>query len=203
MAGFALKPSRNIATRPATLSGMSNECFIAARVSHEMKAQLRSLAHEQQQSESAVIKNLLDSLVGGAVALRAHTITEPAVPRGARFYVRLQPEDQRLLRERAAARSLAPATYLAMLSRAHLRELSPLPREELAALKTVVGQLSAFGRNLNLLVRALNQGAKPPDSLMGSVQTMLRICQALHDHVKHLVKVNAVSWRTGNGSPNS
>ena len=182
---------------------MSNDYFIAARVSHEMKAQLRSLAHEQQQSESAVIKNLLDSLLGSADASRTFTIAEPAVPRGARFYVRLVVEDQLLLRERAAARSLAPATYLAMLSRAQLRELSPLPREELAALKTVVGQLSAVGRNLNALVRALNQGAKPPDSLMGSVQTMLRICQALHDHVKHLVKVNAVSWRTGNDSPNT
>ena len=182
---------------------MSNDCFIAARVSHEMKAQLRSLAHEQQQSESAVIKNLLDSLLGSADASRTFTIAEPAVPRGARFYVRLVVEDQLLLRERAAARRLAPATYLAMLSRAHLRELSPLPREELAALKTVVGQLSAFGRNLNMLVRALNQGAKPPDSLMGYVQTMLRICQALHDHVKHLVKVTAMSWRTGDGGPNA
>ena len=192
-----------MATRTSTLSGMSNDFFIAARVSHEMKAQLRSLANEQQQSESAIIKTLLDSLVGSAVASRTFTIAEPAVPRGARLYVRLLPEDQRLLRERAAARSLAPATYIAMLTRAHLRELSPLPCEELAALKNAIAQLSAVGRNLNALVRALHQGAKPPESLLGHAQAMLRICEALRDHVKHLIKVNAVSWRTGNGSPNA
>ena len=148
LAGFAWKPCWKIATRPTTISGMSNDYFIAARVSHEMKAQLRSLAHEQQQSESAVIKNLLDSLLGSADASRTFTIAEPAVPRGARFYVRLVVEDQLLLLARAAARRLAPATYLAMLSRAHLRELPPLPREELAALKTVVGQFTSSGAKL-------------------------------------------------------
>ena len=167
-----------------------------------MKARLRSLAYEQRQSESADIKTLLDSLVGGAVSSSANTVAEPATPRGARLYVRLVPEDQRLLRERAAARSLAPATYVAMLLRSHLRELSPLPREELAALKTVVAQLSAFGRNLNMLVCALNQGAKPPESLMAQTQAMLHICEALRDHVKSVVKVNAMSWRTGDGGPN-
>lgn len=183
---------------------MAEACFIAARVSSEMKAQLRSLAQGQQQSESAVIKSLLDSLMGGASASRALKIAEPSIiPRGARLYIRLAPEDRRLLQERTAARHLAPATYVAMLVRAHLRELSPLPRDELAALKDVVAQLSAFGRNLNALVRALNQGGKPPDSMVVQLHAMLRLCEGLRDHVKALVKANAMSWRTGNGEPNA
>jgi len=180
---------------------MSEDCFIAARVSGETKAQLRSLAQLQQQTESAIIKSLLDSLVGGSSGSQALRVAEPAVSRGARLYVRLMPEDRRLLQERAAARHLAPATYLAMLARAHLRDLSPLPRDELTALKDVVAQLSGFGRYINALVRAVNQGAKPPDTLIVQLQAMLRLCEALRSHVKTVVKANAISWRTGSDQP--
>ncbi len=182
---------------------MTSDSFIAARVSSDTKARLRSLAQEQQQSESAIIKSLLDSLMGDAGRSRALTIAEPAASRGARLYIRLVPEDRRLLQERAAARQMAPATYVAMLVRAHLRELSPLPRDELAALRDVVAKLSAFGRYLHALVRAVNQGPNPPDSMNAQFHAMLRICKALHDHVKAVVKANAMSWRTGHGEPNA
>jgi hypothetical protein len=90
-----------------------------------------------------------------------------------------------------------------MLARAHLRELSPLSRDELAALKDAVAQLSAFGRHLNALVRAVNQGAKPPDSMIVQLHAMLRLGEGLRDHVKAVVKANAMSWRTGHGEPNA
>lgn len=182
---------------------MTADSFIAARVSSHTKARLRSLAQAQQQSESAIIKSLLDSLLEEAGRSRVLTIAEPVAPRGARLYIRLVPEDRRLLQERAVARQMAPATYVAMLVRAHLRELSPLPRDELAALKDVVAKLGAFGRYLDALVRTANHGAIPPDSMNASFHGMLRICKALHDHVKAVVKANAMSWRTGHGEPNA
>src|SRR2546430_13347000 len=37
---------------------------------------------------------------------------------------------------------------------------SPLPKDELAALKHAVGELGAVGRNLNQIARAVNQGAR-------------------------------------------
>ena len=180
---------------------MTEDCFIAARVSSETKTLLRSLAQAQQQTESAIIKGLIDSLVDVVGASRALRVAEPSVPRGARLYIRLMPEDRRILQERSAARHLAPATYVAMLARAHLRDLSPLPRDELAALKDVVAQLSAFGRYVNALVCAVNQGSKPPDTLIVQLHAMLRLCEGLRDHTKSVVKANAMSWRTGNGEP--
>ncbi len=55
--------------------------------------------------------------------------------RASRFSIRLRPDDQILLRERALARGMPAATYISVLTRAHLRSLSPLPKEELVALK--------------------------------------------------------------------
>jgi predicted DNA binding CopG/RHH family protein len=76
----------------------------------------------------ALLRQLLD------VVLRTANLDEPptmAVPhkvnRDARLNVRLEPEDWRLLRERARARGIASATYLSYLARSHLRGAAPLP----------------------------------------------------------------------------
>jgi len=65
----------------------------------------------------------------------------------ARLMIRLRPDDQILLRDRAAARGMPAATYVSVLTRAHLRSLAPLPAEELLALKRTLGELGSIGRN--------------------------------------------------------
>jgi hypothetical protein len=72
--------------------------------------------------------------------------------------IRLRSDDQILLRDRAAARGMAPATYVSVLTRAHLRLHAPLPKEELLALKRAIGELGSIGRNLNQIAHAANQG---------------------------------------------
>jgi hypothetical protein len=74
-------------------------------------------------------------------------------PRTGRLMIRLRADDQILLRERAVARAMAPATYVSVLTRAHLRSLAPLPKEELLALKRTVAELGTIGRNLNQIAR--------------------------------------------------
>jgi hypothetical protein len=61
--------------------------------------------------------------------------------RDTRLYVRIRTDDQRLLKERAAARSMAPATYVSVLVRAHLHDIAPLPKDELLAFKRSVAEL--------------------------------------------------------------
>jgi hypothetical protein len=55
--------------------------------------------------------------------------------------IRLRADDQILLRERAVARAMALATYVSVLTQAHMRSLAPLPEEELLALKRTVAEL--------------------------------------------------------------
>ena len=71
--------------------------------------------------------------------------------------IRLRPDDQILLGGRAAARGMAPATYVSVLARSHLRSLAPLPKDELPALKRTVGELGNIGRNLNQIAHAAKQ----------------------------------------------
>jgi hypothetical protein len=117
--------------------------------------------------------------------------------RAARLYVRVRREDRLLLHERATARGMASATYLSVLLRSRLRALTPLPKDELAALKRAVGELGAVGRNLNQIARAANQGARVPGLGRDEFRAILKICEALRDHTKNLIKANTASWASG------
>jgi hypothetical protein len=92
---------------------------------------------------------------------------------------------------------MAPATYLSVLTRAHLRSLAPLPKEELQALKRSVSELGSMGRNLNQIARAANQGDRVAGPGREELRAMLRICEALRDHVKGLIAANLKSWERG------
>jgi hypothetical protein len=120
-----------------------------------------------------------------------------------RLNVRLRSEDRLLLNERSAARGMASATYVSVLVRSHLRSLAPLPEEELVALKRAVGELGAVGRNLNQIARAANEGTRVAGSGREEFRAILKICEALRDHTKGLIKANNASWMSGHAEPES
>jgi hypothetical protein len=172
--------------------------FIAARVSPETKARLRELADRQHLSESRLLRRLVELLLPTAAVVPIMTASPGTeAPRTARLMIRLRADDQILLRERAAARGMAPATYVSVLTRAHLRSLAPLPREELLGLKRAVAELGIIGRNLNQIARAANQGELVTSPGRDDLKAMLRICEALRDHVKGLLAANLKSWEHG------
>jgi hypothetical protein len=177
---------------------MAAEAFIHLRVTQETKSQLRALAQRENQSESALLKQLLGVVLRGvgdeAPAERERDESEN---RRARLSIRLQANDHLLLRERALARSIPAATYVSVLVRAHLRALSPLPKDELLALKQSIAELTSIGRNINQIARVANEGGRLPGSVREEFRAMLKICEALRDNTKALLKANVASWRIG------
>jgi predicted DNA binding CopG/RHH family protein len=177
---------------------MTAEAFVQCRVTPEVKTLLRVLAEREQITESALVRQLLEvvlrrSAIEGFPKLEALEKES----RDARLTVRLAPEDRMLLCERATARGMRSATYVSVLVRAHLRNLTPLPNEELTALKRSVAELGAIGRNLNQIARAANHGGKPNGPGRGDLQAMLKVAEALRDHVKALIRANQSSWEHG------
>src|SRR4051812_11144054 len=115
---------------------MAANPLIAFRASPEIKAALHSLAQQRNLSDSAFLQRLVELVVQNSGITSAQPVApvEP-VARGARLYVRLRSEDHILLRERAASRGMATATYGSMVLRAHLRGVAPLPEREFSELK--------------------------------------------------------------------
>ncbi len=177
--------------------------LIAARVTPDTKARFRSLADRQQLTESVLLKRLI-TLTIQSVSVDGGEAPKPCRRRvaGGRVYIRLRAEDQLLLQERAGARQMAAATYAGILIRAHLRSLPPLPRHELLELKRSVAELGAIGRNINQIARAANQGGRVAAPGRDDLQSILRVCEGLRDHVKALIKANTRSWESGHAKAN-
>lgn len=188
--------------------------FVKARLPLDLKQRVKALAAHQLLSESAWLKRLVVREVLATDAARAvspgsvsssgkdrgdHRPRERVPSRSGRVYVRMRGDDRLLLEARAEARGMRPATYVSVLTRCHLRQLAPLPKDELLALKRSVGELAAIGRNINQIARAANEGGRLPGSVRDEFRAMLKVCEALRDNTKGLLKVNLTSWESGCG----
>jgi predicted DNA binding CopG/RHH family protein len=167
-------------------------------VTPEIKTLLRVLAKREQITESALVRQLLEVMLRMSAKEVFPKLDAPEkVSRDARLSVRLAPEDRILLSDRATIRGLPSATYVSVLVRSHLRNLTPLPKEELLALKRSVAELGAIGRNLNQIARAADRGANPVGPAREDLKAMLRVAEGLRDHVKALLRANQISWEQG------
>jgi hypothetical protein len=182
--------------------------FLKTRVPPDIKQRVQQAASQQLITESIWLKRLVNQALSESANAETDEIgsagsVESSGARDSRLYVRLRREDRLLLRERAAARGMAPATYVSILVRSHLRILTPLPKEELLALKRSVAELGVIGRNLNQLARPTNQGGRPSGPEREDVRAMLKVAEALRDHVKALLMANQSSWHEGHASDGS
>lgn len=198
---------------------MRDAQFIKARVSSEMKERVHALAEQQLITESVWLKRLVtaalrepvpDEIFASRAAQAVRVTHRNGVLEGdgddapgTRVCIRLRSDDRLLLRERAIARGMPSATYVSVLVRAHLRTLSPLPKDELVALKRSVAELGAVGRNLNQLARAANSGDRVVGPGREDLRAMLKVCEALRDHVKGLIKANVNAWDVGHAESES
>jgi hypothetical protein len=177
---------------------MANRRYLKIRVPAETKARIAALSKSKLLNESIWVRQAIDAALrqsevgdGTVVSLRSHKL------RNQRVSLRLQHDDRLLLVERAAARGMQPATYASVLMRAHLRDLAPLPAAELRGLTRSVAELSAIGRNLNQIAQAINRSEEVHLPGRQEVFAMLKICEALRDFTKDLIKANNQSWKVG------
>lgn len=177
---------------------MSDHALIACRVTLETKSRVRCLAARQGITESTLVKRLLDVVLQTSGLDEGPTLAPPdKVSRQGRLYVRMEPQDLRLLKERSKARGMASATYASVLLRSHLRGGAPLPKAEYVALMQSIEGLAAVGRNLNQIARASNQGTRPALPGRQEVAVMLKIAVALRNHFRALLDANQRSWEDG------
>jgi Bacterial mobilisation protein (MobC) len=185
--------------------------FLKARVSPEIKLRTKAVADRELMSEATWLKRLVLREIlacdaaqdSEAEPARAIGIRHPGrgergtAGNGKPMLVRLRNEDRLLLDARAEARGMRSATYASVLLRSHMRHLTPLPKDELLALKRSISLLAAIGRNINQIAKAANNGGRVVESSGGEFRAMLKICVALRDNTKALLKANEASWQAG------
>jgi hypothetical protein len=180
------------------MSGQRSGKFVGAWVSPAAKEKFRALAADNGLTQSALLQRLIDRATEPFQMPTDHVAHEVGSrARSDRLYVRLYPDDRRLLAERAGARGMPSATYLAVLARAHLRRIPPLPEAERQAFERCVAELSAIGRNLNQVARRANQDGVVSSLSRADLALFLKTCTMAVTHFKDTLKTNKQSWEVG------
>jgi hypothetical protein len=141
---------------------MDNTGELKTHVTEQTKRAVQTLASRQGFTEAAWLRRLVDGALVAAGPIPSDRESQPASRhrRPMRLTIQVRLDDHELLKARARARYLPPATYVSFFLRAHLRSLAPLPTEELTAVKRAVAELGAIGRNINQIARIAHQSGR-------------------------------------------
>ena len=171
--------------------------WLSTTVSPATKQRVQDAAKSQHLAEAAWLRQVIQSRLEQSTGAARFAVVADESDLGRRISVRLLPGDRLLLRERATARGTAPATYVSILIRSHLRELTPLPKDELRVFREQVRELRTIGRNLNQIARALNRGEIEDASVREDLRSFVKLATAMRESTKALLIANSKSWEAG------
>ena len=176
---------------------MKNDIWIGTRVPADTKRRVQEAARQRFLTDSIWLRQVIEESLKGVETAPGLVCTPDREPGGRKVTFRLLPGDAMLLRERATARRTASATYVSILVRSHLRQLSPLPKDELRAFREQVRELRAIGRNLNQIARALNRGEVKDASVREDLRMFIKVATAMREATRALLKANTKAWEVG------
>lgn len=176
------------------MASTSRHPLIATRSSPERKARFEALAAGFGKSVSALLDQLIDTVLEENPVVATAEEEGGATPR---VSLRLRAGDRELLNAKAAERGMKAASYAVMLLHAHVRGRAPVPIAELNQLKVAVGELSAVGRNLNQVAKAANAGQVAGKVVEQMLPVVQRQVAEVREYVAALVRVNLQSWEAG------
>jgi hypothetical protein len=166
---------------------------LATWVTPATHARAQALAVSRGVSVSSLLADLLDDALDDYDPSSAAGAA-PWEARPDRVAIRLRPGDVKAIGRRATVRRMKPSTYIAALVRSHLVADPPLPSVELAVLERATAEVSAIGRNLNQIARAINSGAPVPHGTASVIGQSIETVEAVREAAKGYVRVAVASW---------
>jgi hypothetical protein len=168
---------------------MNADETLRCRIPSTLKRRIEATARSHGETASSWARAQLERAAvhaGLAEHFGAAEAGKPAA-RSDRVTIRLRPGDGARLRSRAAARCMAPSTYVAALVRRHVGASPPLPQAELQVLKQAMSQLA-------LTTGVLRSWDGEREETDIEAQTLLRELESVRAAVAALVRRNAESW---------
>ena len=170
---------------------------ITARPSAAEKIRFARLADAAGMSESALALVAIRAVLDSDCHTSQEAVTAAARESSTdRITIRLRPGDGAAIARRAAQRGMRASTYLAALTRAHLRANPPLPASELAALKQSITVLAALGRFLVETSRNPALVGTERDDFRQQLSRTRTALATLERHTHDLVRAALISWET-------
>jgi hypothetical protein len=174
---------------------MNADRFLRCRVPEQVRVRFDALAHDRGETQSSLLRRLIDQALADACESSTSRGAEQGAPdrRSDRVTVRMRPGDGHRLRLRAEARATRPATYLAMLVRAHLHADAPLPEAELIQVKQVLSEIASVARALRVESGSDANGKRFERTELE--EALVRVEQA-RGAIASLVQASVTSWES-------
>jgi hypothetical protein len=168
---------------------------ITARPTPQEKRLFATVAAQRQISESTLaliaIRALLDSKPPDLPPN-----TSASGPALDRITIRLRPGDRLAIRRRAAERCMKDSAYIAALVRGHVAANPPLTSHELAAFKTGVSVLVAFGRHLARTTREAARAGVLTRDLQQDLNRTRALVAEVERRVHEFAQAALVTWES-------
>lgn len=172
---------------------------VSTYVTPAFKQQWESYVHRHQLTAAAVLRLMMQRVVGGSGEAPE---TSRTVRASTRPHLRLREHEDAALRRTAIRLGLSRQAYIVALIRANALNAATPTREELEALRNSNRQLAAVGRNLNQLVHAVN--ANDGRGVTSAERVLPHLCEALrlqHQSTVALVRSTLQRWTSREGVP--
>lgn len=180
---------------------------IATRVPPDTKAHFAALAARHHLSASTLLAKMVDEVLKtngeislGSGAQRFPHELESDVGVADRITLRLRKGDRALAAERARARGMKTASYLALLIHNHVRDAAVPPPNELDQIKATSARLATLGRQLRMFGMPNTQPDPVAPDLGEAIARVRREVEEAREAAAAIVRRNLISWETGEGS---
>ncbi len=167
---------------------------LRARVDASIKERFQQRAAAHGLSESEQLRALVLAFLDGAPASGPVPI-DPENADLERITVRLPAFLLESAKGRAAALGMAPSRWIASLVHSNLRKEPVTTETETAALQRCTYELSAIGRNINQIARALNQAPNETERVkLDTLKVLAESIGRTRENIRALVRASRNVW---------
>lgn len=173
---------------------------LRVRVSPTTQQRIRDAARAKRITESVWLRQCIDRALteSGTEPAPADGVAEPPVG-FTRLSIRVPFSDGQLMKAIAQSRGLPTATYVSLLVRAYLHGYTPVPPEELRALRASTEHIGRITRYLTQVDAFIKQRQSLPPNIGENVETMLRLNIAVGHWLRDYIRANIKSWEIRGG----
>lgn len=182
-----------LATAAGTLMP-STKKQLRTRVTDDIKRDFGDLADQQGLTEAQLLSLIVSQVLSRNPATPvAAPNTGGAERRDVRVPLRLA--EYKAIQALAETRGWPATVYVAQLVRTHLSQSPRFSDDELLALRRATAELSAIGRNINQIARALN--SDPSNAPIAGELPSVMLMQVIAEQrtaLKSVIKANLAAW---------
>lgn len=173
--------------------------LLKVHIEPAIKADFQAVAQANRTTEARLLRLLVDFFLKRnprPAPADSGTDASPIGVKSERVTLRLTPVEYADLEERARAQGMSKGSYLAALFKAHARNQPQFNDAEMQALREATRELTAIGRNLNQIARALNTSLDQANRARAlELETLQAQVERQRQAVKNLIKANLSRWR--------